>query len=188
MAQVFNRIFLWMVFRYVQDVSDLRPGTPARVGVSWSRYSHFGIEPSTNEFGGRSPSSGCGDRMIKSVVVPRLVAREHDLDRLHAVLSELGFQTGDTWDDDRSRGLPLLAPLGALEFYHGQPPAPAEVIVEVDDVQQALQTLRRHDMKILAEVSRTHWGADMLVTQIGGCCIAFFSWAEQAEAPHPKAA
>ena len=132
--------------------------------------------------------SGCGDPMIKSVVVPRLVAREDELDRLQSVLTELGFKTGETWDDDRSRGLPLLAPLGALEFYHGQPPAPAEIIVEVDDVQQALQTLRSHGMKILAEVSRTHWGADMFVARIGGCCIAFFSWAEHAEAPHPKAA
>src|SRR3954462_11677457 len=34
------------------------------------------------------------ERMIKSVVVPRLVAQKDELDQIHAVLTELGFQTG----------------------------------------------------------------------------------------------
>jgi hypothetical protein len=126
--------------------------------------------------------------VIRSVVVPRLVARKEELDRIHAVLRELGFQDGEGWDDERSRGVPLLAPLGALEFYHGQPPAPADVIVEVADVQHALEVVRRHEMKVLCEVFRTHWNSDMFVAGVGGCHIAFFAPAEAAEQPLPKAA
>ncbi|HWR15913.1 MAG TPA: hypothetical protein VN577_13885 [Terriglobales bacterium] len=126
--------------------------------------------------------------MIRSVVVPRIVAQHNELDRVRAVLLELGFTDGDGWNDHRSRGVPLIAGDGVLEFYHGQPPAPADVIVEVEDVQRTVEIVRRHRMKVLSEVKRTHWGADLFVCDIGGCHIAFFSWAEQAEAPLPKAA
>lgn len=126
--------------------------------------------------------------MVKSVVVPRIVAREEELDRLKALFAELGFSSGESWSDQRSRGLPMLAPVGALEFYHGQPPAPADVIVEVDDVGRAIETVQRHGMRIVAETQRTHWGADLFVALIGGCHIAFFRWAEEDEISEPKAA
>src|SRR3954470_21262154 len=96
--------------------------------------------------------------VIKSVVVPRIVAREEELDRLQPLFEELGFSPGESWNDHRSRGLPMLAPLGALEFYHGQPPAPADVIVEVEDIAQALEIVQRHGMRIVADCGRTHWG------------------------------
>jgi len=126
--------------------------------------------------------------VVKSVVVPRIVAREEELDRLKALFAELGFSSGESWSDQRSRGLPMLAPVGALEFYHGQPPAPADVIVEVDDVGRAIETVQRHGMRIVAETQRTHWGADLFVALIGGCHIAFFRWAEEDEISEPKAA
>jgi hypothetical protein len=126
--------------------------------------------------------------LIRSVVVPRLVARKEELDRIQAVLSELGFKLGDGWDDDRSRGLPLLAPLGALEFYHGQSPAPADVIIEVEDVQRALDVVTRHNVNVLCDISRTHWNSDLFVATVGGCRLAFFSWAENSETPLPRAA
>ena len=126
--------------------------------------------------------------MIKSVVVPRIVAREEELDRLRLLFEELGFSPGESWNDDRSRGLPMLAPLGALEFYHGQPPAPADVIVEVADVTQVIEIVQRHGMRIVAEPAPTHWGADLFVALIGGCHIAFFHWANEANIPGDKAA
>ena len=126
--------------------------------------------------------------MVKSVVVPRIVAQEEELDRLKALFAELGFSSGESWKDQKSRGLPMLAPLGALEFYHGQPPAPADVIVEVEDVERAVNTVQRHGMRIVAETQRTHWGADLFVALIGGCHIAFFRWPVDAEVPEPKAA
>lgn len=126
--------------------------------------------------------------MIRSVVVPRLVPRREELDSIQTVLSELGFKLGDGWDDERSRGLPLLAPLGALEFYHGQAPAPADVIIEVENVQRALDVVKQHGVNILSDISRTHWDSDLFVAVVGGCRIAFFSWAESSEAPLPRAA
>ncbi len=126
--------------------------------------------------------------MVKSVVVPRIVAHEEELDRLKELFAELGFSSGESWKDQRSRGLPMLAPTGALEFYHGQPPAPADVIVEVEDVGRAIETVQRHGMRIVAKTQRTHWGADLFVALIGGCHIAFFTWAEEAEGSEPKAA
>ena len=126
--------------------------------------------------------------MIRSIVVPRIVAREEELDRLEALFAELGFRPGESWCDQRSRGLPMLAPVGALEFYHGQPPAPADVIVEVEDVARAIETVQRHGMRVVAETQRTHWGADLFVALIGGCHIAFFKWADEGESSEPKAA
>jgi hypothetical protein len=126
--------------------------------------------------------------VIKSVVVPRIVAREEELDRLRSLFEELGFSPGESWNDDRSRGLPMLAPVGALEFYHGQPPAPADVIVEVEDIAQASEIVQRHGMSIVAEPARTHWGADLFVALIGGCHIAFFRWGNEANIPGTKAA
>ena len=126
--------------------------------------------------------------MIKSVVLPKLVPRKEDLDRVHGFLTELGFELGEGWDDERSRGVPMLAPVGALEFYHGQPPAPADVIVEVADVQRTLNIAMSHGVRILSEICRTHWGSDLFVADVGGCHIAFFAWAEAKNAPLPAAA
>ena len=126
--------------------------------------------------------------MIKSVVLPKFVPREEELEQARAFLTELGFELGDGWNDERSRGVPLLAPLGALEFYHGQPPAPADVIVEVADVDVAQRTAERHGIRILSDISRTHWGSDLFVVDVSGCHIAFFAWAECKEAPLPNAA
>jgi 4-hydroxyphenylpyruvate dioxygenase-like putative hemolysin len=95
--------------------------------------------------------------VVKSVVVPRIVAREDELDRLKALFAELGFSSGESWSDKKSSGLPMLAPMGALEFYHGQPPAAADVIVEVEDIARAIETVQRHGMRIVAETQRTHW-------------------------------
>jgi hypothetical protein len=78
--------------------------------------------------------------------------------------------------------------MGVLEFYHGQPPAPADVIVEVEYLERALAIITRHGMKVLCPVSRTHWGADLFVAAVGHCHIAFFRWADSAESPLPKAA
>ncbi len=127
--------------------------------------------------------------LVRSVVVPRIVAREEELKRIHDLFVELGFEKGDAWSDNRSSGLPMLAPLGAVEFYHGQPPAPADVIVEVEDVERAIEAVQRHGMRIVADKSRTHWGADLFVALIGGCHFAFFRWAEQQTgSPELKAA
>lgn len=126
--------------------------------------------------------------MIKSVVLPKLVPQQQELEHIRAFLTDMGFKLGEGWDDERSRGVPMLAPLGALEFYHGQPPAPADVIVEVADVHRALKMAERHGIRVLAEIRRTHWGSDLFVADVSGCHIAFFSWAEAKEAPLPKVA
>lgn len=126
--------------------------------------------------------------MIRSVVVPRMVASGEELNRVKALMKELGFREGEGWSDQWGRGVPMLTGLGVLEFYHGQPPAAAEVIVEVDDVPRTLELVKKHRMKVLADVSRTRWGADLFVAEIGGCHVAFFAWAEAKEELLPKAA
>jgi hypothetical protein len=126
--------------------------------------------------------------VIKSVVLPKLVPRREELEQVRAFLMELGFKLGDDWEDERSRGVPMLAPLGALEFYLGQPPAPADVIVEVADVYAVLRTAERHGVRILSGIGRTHWGSDLFVANVSGCHIAFFSWDDEKEAPLPKVA
>jgi hypothetical protein len=126
--------------------------------------------------------------VIRSVVVPRMVATVEELERVKAMMLELGCREGEGWSDSRSRGVPMMTDLGVMEFFHGQPPAAANVIVEVEDVAKAAEIVRRHGMKVLADISRTHWGANLFVASVGGCHVAFFTWAEAKSEPQPKAA
>jgi hypothetical protein len=114
--------------------------------------------------------------MVKSVVVPWMVASEQEGAELSRIFSALGFKDGDGWCDSNSAGAPHLAPLGAIEVIHGTPPAPADLIVEVHDLAGAVASLKRLGAEIACEPYDSHWGSRVCVAQIGTKRVAFFQF------------
>ena len=118
---------------------------------------------------------------IKSVVVPCLIGDEDEFQRLQELLSEIGFEDGDGWDDEHSRGTPFLTPLGALELVHGRPPADAALLVEVDDLDRVLQIVQRHGIPLRRDPQQTHWKSRLFVAEIGKLPVAFFTYVEDGQ-------
>jgi hypothetical protein len=114
--------------------------------------------------------------MVKSVVVPWMVASQQEGAELSRIFTALGFSDGDGWSDSRSAGAPYLAPLGAIEVIHGTPPAPADLIVEVHELDKTFANLRTLGTEIACEPYDSHWGSRVCIAQIGTKKVAFFEF------------
>jgi hypothetical protein len=120
--------------------------------------------------------------MIKSVVVPWMVGSDAEVTRLHSVFRELGFQDGEGWNDGRSTGAPHLAPLGAIEVIHGTPPAIADLIIEVEDVDHIHDRLQGIGIEIACGPYESHWNSRVCVATIGSKRVAFFTFLDKQAA------
>jgi hypothetical protein len=114
--------------------------------------------------------------MVKSVVVPWMVSSQEEGAELSRIFSALGFSNGDGWSDAKGAGAPYLAPLGAIELIHGTPPAPADVIVEVQSLESVVARLRETSVEILCDPYDSHWGSRICVARIGAKRVAFFEF------------
>jgi 6,7-dimethyl-8-ribityllumazine synthase len=124
--------------------------------------------------------------MIKGITIVRPAGTPEAYAKLASFFSALGFEAGRGWEEELSRGVSFLAPVGNLEFADGIGPAPAEIMVEVTglDTIQALagdwmfrnwgeQEARQR----LSEVSETHWKARLFTVEPSpGHSIAFWEW------------
>jgi 6,7-dimethyl-8-ribityllumazine synthase len=124
--------------------------------------------------------------MIKGITIVRPAGTPEAYAKLASFFSALGFEAGRGWEEELSRGVSFLAPVGNLEFADGIDPAPAEIMVEVTglDTIQALagdwmfrnwgeQEARQR----LSEVSETHWKARLFTVEPSpGHSIAFWEW------------
>jgi len=120
--------------------------------------------------------------MVKSVVVPRILD-QRTLEKAKSFFRELGFTVGEGWSDDRSTGLPFLAPQGCIELVVGQPTVNADLICEVYSVSTAFAVAQQHGVAV-AGPEATHWGAEMFVAEIAGAFrVAFFSVNSKREKP-----
>src|SRR3954470_6915024 len=117
--------------------------------------------------------------MVKSVVVPWMVASQEEGAELSRILNGIGFLDGEGWADKKSAGAPFLAPLGAIEVIHGTPPAPADVIVEVQNLHGTFARLRELGTDVICEPYDSHWGSRVCVAQVGTKRVAFFQFNEQ---------
>ena len=61
------------------------------------------------------------------------------IERLAGFFEAIGFARGPGWKDPESTGASFLAPLGNLEFVHGQFPSVADLMVEVTSLDSAHQ-------------------------------------------------
>ena len=114
--------------------------------------------------------------MIKSVVVPWIVTSVQEGADLSRILSALGFADGEGWCDALSEGRAHLANLGAIEVIHGAPPAAAELMVQVQDVQEIFSRLTAMGAAIECPPYQSHWGSRVCVAALGDKRVAFFEF------------
>ncbi len=123
--------------------------------------------------------------MIKGITFLRSAATIADYALLASFFSALGFAAGSGWDEDGSRGASFLAPLGNVEFVHGQMPSVADVLVEVtqlDAVREAAAAwFSAHAVERTAifTVTETHWKSRMFTVEpVAGHAFTFWEWTD----------
>ena len=73
--------------------------------------------------------------MIKGITIVRPAGTPEAYAKLASFFSALGFEGGRGWEEELSRGVSFLAPLGNLEFADGIAPSSAEIMVEVTGLE-----------------------------------------------------
>src|SRR6201999_3424269 len=74
-------------------------------------------------------------RMIKGITIVRPAGTPEAYAKLASFFSALGFEGGRGWEQELSRGVSFLAPLGNLEFADGIAPSSPEIMVEVTGLE-----------------------------------------------------
>jgi 6,7-dimethyl-8-ribityllumazine synthase len=124
--------------------------------------------------------------MIKGITMVRPAGSPEAYARLASFFSALGFEGGRGWEQELSRGVSFLAPLGNLEFADGIAPSAAEIMVEVtglDSVQAVahdwmVRTWGEHEAaRLLTAVTETGWKTRLFTAEPApGHSIAFWEW------------
>jgi 6,7-dimethyl-8-ribityllumazine synthase len=124
--------------------------------------------------------------MIKGITIVRPAGTPEAYAKLASFFSALGFEGGRGWEEELSRGVSFLAPLGNLEFADGIPLAAAEIMVEVTGLDSVQAVARdwmvrswgeQHAAGKLSAVSETHWKTrQFTVEPTPGHPIAFWEW------------
>ena len=113
--------------------------------------------------------------MIKAITTIRRARSAREFTALNALLDSLGFESGGPWKGPRSQGQYFLAPVGKLEIYTGEESFPADVWVEVSDLDSIHGLLTKKKAKIVARIRPTTWGSRVLVAEPAqGMKIAFW--------------
>ncbi len=125
--------------------------------------------------------------MIKGISFLRPTGSQAAYDRLSSFFSALGFAPGNGWNEENSRGVAFLAPLGNLEFVDGQFPSTADVLVEVtalDAVHQAasvwlLAQGGEEAAARLSAITETHWKSRLFTVEPEpGFAFSFWAWTD----------
>ena len=129
--------------------------------------------------------------MIKGISFLRPAGSQAVYDRLAGFFAALGFAPGKGWQEENSRGVSFLAPLGNLEFVLGQMPSTADVLIEVtslDAVHQAAEAwLRAQDANAgeaapvtrLSAIAETHWKSRLFTVEPEpGFRFSFWAWSD----------
>lgn len=126
--------------------------------------------------------------MIKGITAVRQTSTPAVFDKLASFFSALGFERGNDWDEEQSRGRAFLAPLGNLEFIDGVLPSNADVFVEVTSLDSVRQVAEQWLAKNLGEVEaqsritateETDWKSRMFTVEpVPGAAFTFWEWLE----------
>jgi 6,7-dimethyl-8-ribityllumazine synthase len=97
--------------------------------------------------------------MIKSITTVKLAKSKTDFAKLSALFDALGFERGKAWKDSRSEGAPWLAPVGSIEFVNGKTPVEGDLLVEVNDLENARSIIEKSKLAgtKLSKIQATHW-------------------------------
>lgn len=126
--------------------------------------------------------------MIKGITFVQPAASAAVYDTLTSFFSVLGFEPGKSWNDDKSRGTPFLAPVGNLEIVDGAARASAGTWIEVtalDDVRQVVERwLAKHlstaeAAKRITATEETFWKSrTFTVEPVPSAKFMFWEWTE----------
>ncbi len=120
--------------------------------------------------------------MIRSVVVPLMLQDSQHFSLLQTLFSRLGFADGDSWSDDRSRGAPFLAPIGAIEVIHGDAPAQCDLLMEVKHLDTVLAIVEELGILLQTAPYDTHWNSRLAVAKLPtGLRVGFFEFKDAAK-------
>jgi 6,7-dimethyl-8-ribityllumazine synthase len=103
--------------------------------------------------------------MIKGITTIRHARSSKEFAALDALLDSLGFERGEPWKGPRSQGQYFLAPAGKLEIYTGNESFPADIWVEVSDLDSVHALLEKKKTKIADGIEPTTWGSRVLVAE-----------------------
>jgi 6,7-dimethyl-8-ribityllumazine synthase len=108
--------------------------------------------------------------MIKGLTLVRAARTAADFETLASFFAALGFEPGNGWADDKSRGAPFLAPLGNLEFVVGKMPATPEILIEVtglDAVHAVAESWAAKNSagQRVSPVGATHWNSRVFTAE-----------------------
>ena len=124
--------------------------------------------------------------MIKGITYVRATSTANVYDTLASFFDTLGFEPGKGWETEASRGRPYLAPLANLEFVDGLAPLPADILVEVTQLDEvrgvaeawlaarfgADQTATR-----ITKIIPTDWKARAFTVEpVPGMMFGFWEW------------
>jgi 6,7-dimethyl-8-ribityllumazine synthase len=112
--------------------------------------------------------------MIKAITTVRFSKSNSEFDALVSLFSALGFEPGEEWKSAKGQGRYFLAPVAKLELVLNEP-LPADLWVEVTDLDSILDLLKQHKVKLVSGVQETGWGSRALVAEPAkGMKLAFW--------------
>jgi 6,7-dimethyl-8-ribityllumazine synthase len=122
--------------------------------------------------------------MIKGITLLRRAASHEAYEQLSSFFSALGFEPGQGWQLEGSRGAPFLAPIGNLEVVEGPVPATSEILIQVvglDSIHEiAKGWMTAHaPQSSPAEITATSWKSRLFTIEpVSGHPFAFWEWTE----------
>lgn len=113
-------------------------------------------------------------RSIRKLGVTKSVA---DFNALRQFFAAVGFEAGESWEGERSRGAKFNAPEAGVEIGFGEGFPEADLVVETDAVDSLYEAVQKQDARVLAEPADQIWGARMFTVEApAGLRIAFFQY------------
>lgn len=113
--------------------------------------------------------------MIKGITTIRHARSAKEFEALTTLLDSLGFEPGEPWKGKRIQGQHFVAPLGKLEIYTGSESFPADVWVEVSDLDSIHTLLVKKKTRVGDGIEPTTWGSRVLVAEpVNGVKIVFW--------------
>jgi 6,7-dimethyl-8-ribityllumazine synthase len=128
--------------------------------------------------------------MIKGISILRGAGDAAVYERLTGFFEAMGFERGSGWKEPSGSGVSFLAPLGNLEFVHGQFPLVADLMVEVTSLDSAHQAADRWlqtkggeaAVAPLSPITESDWKSRLFTVQPEpGFAFTFWAWTDPAK-------
>jgi len=102
--------------------------------------------------------------VIKSITTTRHISNAKEFDALVALFASLGFARATEWKTANGQGIPFEAPVGKLEFVIGKEPIPADIWIEVTDLDTIRDLIKKQVTKA-GEIQETSWDSRLLLVE-----------------------